>query len=84
MMTTKSLDDVFSDDLKNPEFIREFLQASWEEGGTEGLLDALQYVARFSPGIAAPANGQPDPSFRSVLSSLQALGVTVRLAPVPG
>ena len=78
MMKTKSLEDVFADDLRDPEFIRGYLQVSWEEDGPDGFLWALQRVLRVNPTGIPTWDENKNPDFRTVLAALAALGVSVR------
>jgi DNA-binding phage protein len=77
-MKTKSLEDVFADDLRDPEFIRGYLQVSWEEDGPDGFLWALQRVVRANPSGIPSWDETKEPDFRTVLAALDALGVSVR------
>ena len=77
-MKTKSLDDVFAADLRDPEFIRGYLQVSWEEDGPDGFLWALQRVLRANPSGIPGWDETKEPDFRTVLAALAALGVSVR------
>jgi probable addiction module antidote protein len=50
-MKLKSFDEVFSKELKDPEFIREYLEAALEENGIQAFLVALQNVIRATEGM---------------------------------
>jgi probable addiction module antidote protein len=45
-MKLKSFDEVFSKDLRDPEFVREYLEAALEEDDMKSFLVALQNVIR--------------------------------------
>lgn len=48
-MKTKTLDEVFADDLRDPDFVREYLQVALEENGPEGLAIAMRRVLSTRP-----------------------------------
>jgi probable addiction module antidote protein len=50
-MKLKSFDEVFSKELKDPEFVREYLEAALEEDGIQAFLVALQNVIRATEGM---------------------------------
>lgn len=77
-MTTKSLEDVFRDDLRDPEFVEEYIQAALEESGPEGVITALRRIAA----VRASEDSLPlpsDKSFASVYETMTALGLNFRV-----
>jgi probable addiction module antidote protein len=50
-MKLKSFDEVFSKELEDPEFVREYLEAALEEDGIQAFLVALQNVIRATEGM---------------------------------
>ncbi|MGL4883212.1 MAG: addiction module antidote protein [Waterburya sp.] len=51
-MKLKDFDEVFSKELQDPEFIREYLEAALEENGIQSFLVALQNVIRATEGMS--------------------------------
>jgi len=80
-MITKSLDEVFADDLRDPEFVREYVTAALEDGGPDGLLVALRRVANANPVSPALTDGAVGPSatFAAVYDTLTRLGLDLRI-----
>lgn len=54
-MKLKSFDEVFSQDLLDPEFVKEYLEAALEENGMQSFLVALQNVIRATEGMTKTA-----------------------------
>jgi probable addiction module antidote protein len=54
-MKLKSFDEVFSKDLRDPEFVREYLEAALEENGMQSFLVALQNAIRATEGMTKTA-----------------------------
>jgi probable addiction module antidote protein len=50
-MKLKDFDEVFSKELKDPDLIREYLEAALEENGIQAFLVALQNVIRATEGM---------------------------------
>ena len=75
-MTMKPLDDILRDDLHDPEFVAAYIQASLEEDGVDGLMYALQHIARVR---AETAKTTAEPSFRSIYETIQNLGLNFRV-----
>jgi probable addiction module antidote protein len=87
-MYLKDFNETFSDELRDPEFVETFLEASLEEG-VETFLVALKEVAKANGGMSALSrttalgrenlykalSERGNPEFKTVQSVLNALGM---------
>ncbi|AFZ33846.1 addiction module antidote protein [Stanieria cyanosphaera PCC 7437] len=54
-MKLNSFDEVFSNEFRDPEFVKEYLEAALEENGIQSFLVALQNVIRATEGMTKTA-----------------------------
>ena len=94
-MRLKDARESFQADLNDPEFGREFLQAMYEEGGVDGLLQGLSELARATGGMSEVASragvartslyrslsAEGNPAFKTVHAALETLGLELALVP---
>ena len=91
----KAYRETIANDLKDPEFQREFLTAMYEEGGAEGVVQGLREIAiaTRSMGQVASVAGvarttlyrslsrNGNPAFKTVHAALDTLGLEIAIVP---
>ena len=87
--------EIFAADLRDTEFQREFIAAAYEEGGPDGVVQALREVASANRGGPSPERSLDtsrtllcrslsdgdNPTFKMVRSALNAVGLDFAVVP---
>jgi DNA-binding phage protein len=79
-MTTVPWEDGLSETFRDPEFIKEYLHAAWEEGGTSGVASALKHVAEVARKRSVGEQTSDIP-LGVVSDTLRTLGLELSVSP---
>jgi DNA-binding phage protein len=91
-MKTTTLNEIFKDDLSDPNFIADYLQIALEENGVEGFFLALSRVIQVNANSKEILSGQENlaqnlseknhPQFTTILNILETMGVGLNFIPL--
>lgn len=85
-MHLKNMDEIFAEDMADPEYVAGYLEAVLEEGDPEAFFLALRNVAKAKSGgrevLPRTLLEQNDPEFKTVQSLLSALGLRFSITRV--
>lgn len=91
-MKTTTINEIFKDDLTDPNFIAEYLQIALEENGVEGFFLALSRVVQVNGNSKETLSEQENleqnfseknkPQFTTIFKILQTMGIGLNFIPL--